>query len=60
MPSYKIRFKVTYDGWIDADDEEEAMHEVCIPEDDSVTYVNNSFEVLKIEVVPDDGPSNGE
>jgi len=50
MPSYKVTFTAKFVGWIDADDEEEAMHEVDIPESESTKYVNNSMEVVSVEV----------
>lgn len=49
MPSYKITFTVKFEGWIDADDEDEAVSEVDIPESDSTKYVNNSMEILSVE-----------
>lgn len=51
MPSYKITFTAKFEGYIDADDDEEAMHEVDIPESDSTKYVNNSMDVLRVERV---------
>lgn len=52
MPSYKITFTAKFEGWIDADDEEEAKMEVDIPESNSSKYVSNSMDVLSIEAHP--------
>ncbi len=49
MPSYKVTFTVKFEGWIDANDAEEAKSEVDIPESDSTKYVSNSMEVLSVE-----------
>lgn len=54
MPSYKITFTAKFEGYIDADDAEEAMHEVDIPESDSAKYVSNSMDVLRVERVDDE------
>lgn len=51
MPSYKVTFTAKFEGYIDADDAEEAMHEVDIPESNSTKYVNNSMDVLRVERV---------
>jgi len=55
MPSYKVIFTAKFEGYIDADDAEEAMHEVDIPESDSTKYVNNSMDVLRVEKVQNEG-----
>jgi len=52
MPSYKVTFTVKFEGWIDADDEDEATSEVDIPESDSTKYVSNSMDVLLVEAQP--------
>lgn len=49
MPSYKVTFTAKFEGWIDADSEEEAMYEVEIPESDSTKYVNNSMDVQSVD-----------
>jgi len=48
MPSYKITFTAKFEGWIDADDEEEATMEVDIPESGSSKYVNNSMDIVSV------------
>lgn len=59
MSTYKVTFTAKFEGWIDADDEEEATSEVDIPESDSAKYVNNSFEVLSVEKQADSEPPCG-
>lgn len=59
MPSYKVTFTVKFEGWIDADDEDEATSEVDIPESDSTKYVNNSMDLLSVEKQADPEPSRG-
>lgn len=57
MPSYKVIFTAKFEGYIDADDAEEAMHEVDIPESDSTKYISNSMDVLVVEKVEDKHPA---
>ena len=53
MPSYKVTFTAKFVGWIDADDEDEALSEVDIPESDSTKYVNNSMDIVSVECKED-------
>lgn len=59
MPSYKVTFTAKFEGWIDADDEDEALSEVDIPESDSTKYVSNSMEIQSIVSEDDDAVEAG-
>lgn len=52
MPRFKVTFVARFEGYVDADSEEEAMTEAHIPESDSTKYVSQSYEVRKVEQVP--------
>jgi len=48
MPSYKVIFTAKFEGYIDADNEDEAVSEVDIPESDSTKYISNSMDVVAV------------
>jgi hypothetical protein len=57
MAKFRVVFTARFEGHVDAEDAEQAAHEVHIPEANSTTYVTGSFEVLEIAEEQADGES---